>query len=61
MYEVIVDAEKCDGCEECVNICPSEVFQINEEKSDPYQASECAFCLSCIEACPNSAVTVTEV
>ncbi|UCF87458.1 MAG: 4Fe-4S binding protein [Nitrospiraceae bacterium] len=61
MYEVIVDAEKCDGCEECVNICPSEVFQIAEEKSDPYQASECAFCLSCIEACTNSAIIVKEI
>jgi NAD-dependent dihydropyrimidine dehydrogenase PreA subunit len=61
VYDVTVDAGKCDGCEECVNICPSEVFQIVEEKSDPYQTSECAYCLSCIEACPNSAIIVNEV
>ncbi len=61
MYDVIVNTEKCDGCEECVNICPSEVFQLTDEKSDPHQASECAYCLSCVEACPQSAITVNEV
>jgi len=61
MYVVTVDTEKCDGCEECSNICPSEVFHIVDGKSDPYQASECAYCLSCVEACPNTAITVAEV
>ncbi|HLA50257.1 MAG TPA: 4Fe-4S binding protein, partial [Thermodesulfovibrionia bacterium] len=55
MYLVNVDHGKCDGCEECSNICPSEVFKIVDGKSDPYQASDCAYCLSCVEACPNSA------
>lgn len=61
MYVVTVDTDKCDGCEECSNICPSEVFRIVDGKSDPYQASECAYCLSCVEACPNQAITVTEM
>lgn len=61
MYLVNVDAEKCDGCEECVNICPSEVFKIADGKSAPHQASECAYCLSCVEACPNGSITVTEM
>jgi NAD-dependent dihydropyrimidine dehydrogenase PreA subunit len=61
LYDVTIDNTKCDGCEECVNICPSEVFQIVEQKSDPHQVSECAYCLSCVEACPNSAITVNEV
>ena len=39
MYEVAVNTDKCDGCEECVNIRPSEVFQIVEQKSDPHQAA----------------------
>jgi len=61
VYIVTVDTNKCDGCEECANICPSEVFRIVDGKSDPYQASECAYCLSCVEACPNQAITVTEM
>ncbi len=57
MYLVDVNQGKCDGCEECVTICPTEVFQITTAKSDPYQASECVYCLSCVETC----ITVTEM
>lgn len=61
VYDVAVDNTKCDGCEECANICPSEVFRMADSKSDPYQASDCAFCMSCVEACLQSAITVTEM
>jgi NAD-dependent dihydropyrimidine dehydrogenase PreA subunit len=61
VYIVTVDYEKCDGCEECVNLCPSEVFQMNDGKSDPHQASECVNCLTCVESCPNDAITVSEM
>jgi len=61
MIDVQVDAAKCDGCEECVNLCPSEVFQMTDGKSDPYQAEDCANCLTCVESCPQGAITVTEM
>lgn len=61
MYIVTVDTAKCDGCEECSNICPSEVFQLVDGKSDPHQPSECAYCLSCVEACPQTAIAVNEM
>ena len=61
MIDVQVDIKKCDGCEECVNLCPSEVFQITDGKSDPYQASECANCLTCVESCPQDSITITEM
>ena len=61
MYQIDIDAEKCDGCEECVNICPNECFQITDGKSDPYQADDCVFCESCLSACPTGAITITEI
>ena len=61
MYMVTVDATKCEGCEECVNVCPQGVFQMSNGKSDPYQTSECVFCESCIGVCPTSAITITEM
>lgn len=61
MYNVVVDTEKCTGCEECVGICPNEVFQMTDGKSDPYQAAECVFCESCLGVCPTSAITITEM
>ncbi|MBC8412554.1 4Fe-4S binding protein [bacterium] len=61
MIDVQVDAEKCDGCEECVNLCPAEVFQMVDSKSDPYQADDCANCLTCVESCPQTAITIAEM
>lgn len=61
MYHVSVDAEKCEGCEECINVCPVSVFQLTDGKADPYQASDCEFCESCISVCPTSAITITEM
>jgi NAD-dependent dihydropyrimidine dehydrogenase PreA subunit len=61
MYLVTVDNDKCTGCEECVGICPNEVFQMNDGKSDPYQGAECVFCESCLGVCPGEAITINEM
>jgi len=61
LYLVTVDNEKCTGCEECVNVCPQEVFRIVDAKSDPYQTSECVFCESCLGVCPTTAITIKEM
>lgn len=61
MYMVVVDNDKCTGCEECVNVCPNECFQMVDDKSDPYQGSECVFCESCLGVCPGDAITITEM
>jgi len=61
MYLVVVDLSKCEGCEECVNICPNGVFRMVEGKSDPYQCGECVFCESCLGVCPTGAITITEI
>lgn len=61
MYKVEIDAEKCVGCGECVEICPVDVFELQNEKSVPVQEEECLGCESCIEVCEEEAITVTEV
>lgn len=59
-YNPEVNAEKCIGCGECVDICPVEVYELQDEKSVPVKAEECVGCESCIEACEHGAITVTE-
>jgi NAD-dependent dihydropyrimidine dehydrogenase PreA subunit len=59
-WRVEVDADKCNADEECVNVCPVGVFEMQEEKSVPVNEDECLGCESCIEVCPTAAITVTE-
>jgi NAD-dependent dihydropyrimidine dehydrogenase PreA subunit len=61
MYKVEVDEDKCIGCEECVEVCPVDVFEMQDEKSVPVNADECIGCESCVEACEQEAIKVAEV
>ena len=61
MFEVTVDNVKCTGCDECVDICPVEVYEIQDEISVPINAEECVGCESCVEVCEQEAITIIEV
>lgn len=60
MYQLTIDKEKCNGCGECVDICPAEVLEMKDEKSEVANIDECLGCESCVETCPESAITLTE-
>ena len=59
-YSIKVDADKCVGCGECVDICPVEVFELQDGISIPVNAEECVECECCIEVCEENAITLTE-
>ena len=56
-WNVSVDADKCVGCGECVDVCPVEV---NDGKSVPAHEDECLGCESCVEVCEANAIVVEE-
>ena len=60
MYEVLINTDKCNGCGECVDICPSDVYEIQDGKSIVINAEECVGCESCMEVCERNAITVKE-
>jgi NAD-dependent dihydropyrimidine dehydrogenase PreA subunit len=60
MFKVTVDLDKCDGDAACIDICPSDVFEIKDGKSYPKNMDDCVGCESCIEECDQNAITVEE-
>jgi len=60
-FEVTVDKEKCQGCEECLEVCTVKVFEMQENKSVPVNVKECLGCQSCVEVCKEKAITVKEL
>ena len=52
-----VDAEKCTGCESCIDACPSEAIKMEEGKAvvDP---DTCVDCGVCVDECPVEAISM---
>lgn len=50
--------EKCTGCGMCVNVCPHEVFLINNGKVKIIEKDRCMECGACAKNCPFSALEV---
>ena len=43
-----VDEAKCTGCGNCAEVCPSEVFEIKNNKSKVLHPEECVECETCV-------------
>lgn len=59
-YTVTIDTDKCIGCGECVDVCPVEVYELQDSKALVVNEEECLGCESCIEVCESNAVTIEE-
>ena len=56
----IVDQEKCNGCGNCAEICPSEVYEIEGDKSNPTHPEDCIECWACVNQCPTESIQLDE-
>ena len=64
---VIIDAEKCTGCRNCVDACPYQVIYFNEDLNLAQKCTGCAHLLDrgwkeprCVDACPTQAIMFGE-
>ena len=62
---IVVDKEKCKGCNLCVVACPTKTLDLSKEVTGKgYNYSEmvnpeaCIGCASCALVCPDSVITV---
>lgn len=64
---VVVDTERCKGCDLCVQACPQDVLELNVKvNSKGYHYStmkneDCIGCTACATVCPDAVITVYRV
>lgn len=51
-----IDHDKCIGAGECVDVCPTEVCELVDNKSTAPNIDECIECCACMEVCPTQAI-----
>ena len=56
---VIIDPEKCDGCNECYHVCRTQTLMPNPVEGQPpliIYPDECWYGACCVKACPKDAI-----
>ena len=65
--DVMINKERCKGCELCVNACPQGVLEMSKDintkgyfYAHAVKLEDCTGCLSCALMCPDVAITITQ-
>lgn len=53
-----LDADRCTGCGRCIEVCPHNVFELNDKKAVIINRDFCIECGACVKNCPFHAVDV---
>jgi ferredoxin len=54
---VKVTEEKCTGCGDCVESCPSEALKVDDGKVHVNE-DDCSDCAACVDVCPETALVL---
>ena len=62
MYMITIDTDSCEGCGDCVETCPSSMFELKDGKAVLVgNQDDCLGCEACVSICRTSSITVTEM
>jgi ferredoxin len=53
----VVSAEKCTGCETCIETCPLDAISMKDGLA-VIDADTCGDCGACVDSCPSEAITL---
>jgi len=62
--DIVIDVERCKGCEVCIPACPQNVIAMSKEVNGKgYHFAEavndaCTGCVNCAIVCPDAVITV---
>ena len=51
-----IDEDKCIGTGECMNVCPTNVFDLVDGKSHAIRIDDYIECCACVDVCPVEAI-----
>lgn len=59
-FKTTVDDKKCNGCEECIEVCSIGVLEMRGDKAFVAHPDDCVGCQSCVDACRQDAIIVED-
>jgi DNA-directed RNA polymerase subunit D len=51
MPVISIDSSRCDGCDECIEICPKDILAREDGQIRVQNLEECTLCRDCIKVC----------
>ena len=51
-----IDLEKCTGCGDCVEQCPTKSVELVRDKAIMARPEDCLYCTDCEAFCPSGAI-----
>ncbi|MFP4170116.1 MAG: ferredoxin family protein [Methanomassiliicoccales archaeon] len=54
--DIEIDYDLCVGHGDCVEECPTDVYELQDGKAVVVDIDECIECCVCVDACPEGAI-----
>lgn len=53
-----IDHNLCTGCQQCVEICPTQALAQMDGKAHLLYPERCTYCVACQDVCPENAIAL---